>query len=368
MSYFFGMTPATYVMVGAFDEERTALSRPEWAYQCRVLHLIQSANQFSGLWPASRISSGDPTAPATLLGQDSGQTGAWGPMEIGTIGNGGPTTFLSGRTLDGNSNPLYGVTVRGYRTSDNLFVGQTTSDANANYSLGAVYPGVTHYLEAYFPAPNLLQYSQTFTNAYWNTGGGTCTVGSTVTAPDGTTTAYILTEASTTGNHQLQLTTPYAPPNGTAGTFIFSIYAKLGTSADRRIYVGFADGSGNGCVIILNLATGVAGDAIITYGSGYSAASGGINTDSIATGVGGNGWYRCWATAFTTTNAVQSPNFGLDNLAAGGNTNSYAGNGTSSIQVWGAQFNFGGILKPYVATTALVPDIVGATINTLMPA
>jgi hypothetical protein len=149
VSYLFGITPATYVQVGAFDEERTILSRPEWSYQNRAVHLATSAHQYVGLWPMSRISAGDPTTPAACLGQDSGQAGQWAPLEIGTIGNGGPTAFLSGRTVDINSNPLSGVTVRGFRTSDNLFVGQTISDANGNFQLGTPYPGVTHDLVAY---------------------------------------------------------------------------------------------------------------------------------------------------------------------------------------------------------------------------
>jgi hypothetical protein len=134
------------------DEDRTYLWRPEWSYWCRGVHLQPSAAQYVGLWPSSRLSSGDPTQPLSRLGQDSCQTGGgWGPWEIGTTGTGGPTVFLSGQTLDGNSNPLAGVLVQGFVTSNDLFVGQTTSDANGNYSLGSPYVGVAHYLVAYLP-------------------------------------------------------------------------------------------------------------------------------------------------------------------------------------------------------------------------
>jgi hypothetical protein len=210
-------------------------------------------------------------------------------------------------------------------------------------------PLVSSGIDAWFNDLNLLQQSQTFANAFWTANNST--VGTTVTAPDGTTTGLILTETAATGNHQLQLTTPYAPPNAAAGTFTFSIYAKLGASADRRIYLAITDTAAvDGFSVVLNLATGAVGVAAAGFGT-FSNISGGIKTDTIATGASGNGWYRCFLTGTTTANAIQSPAFGLDNAGAGGNTNSYAGNGTSSIQVWGAQFNFGALLKPYTVTT-----------------
>lgn len=140
-----------FIQFGIFDEDRTILWRPEWAYQFRGAHLVQFASQYVSLWPASRISSGNSASHAAMLGQDSCQAGMWGAWELGLSGMGGPSVFLAGQTLDLNSNPLSSVTVRGFLTSNNLFVGQTTSDANGNYSLGSPYLGVAHYLEAYLP-------------------------------------------------------------------------------------------------------------------------------------------------------------------------------------------------------------------------
>jgi hypothetical protein len=37
----------------------------------------------------------------------------------------------------------------GFVAANNLYVGQTTSDANGNYSLGSPYTGVAHYLIAF---------------------------------------------------------------------------------------------------------------------------------------------------------------------------------------------------------------------------
>jgi hypothetical protein len=148
VSYLVG---SAFIQIGIFDEDRTSLWRAEWSYQCRGVHLQQSASGYIGLWPSSKISSGDPTSPLTMLGQDSCQGARWSEWEIGTTGAGGPSVFLAGRTVDINSNPLTGVKVQGFVTSSEVFVGQTTSDSNANYSLGSQYIGVAHYLVAYLP-------------------------------------------------------------------------------------------------------------------------------------------------------------------------------------------------------------------------
>jgi hypothetical protein len=42
-----------------------------------------------------------------------------------------------------------GATVQGFRTSDDLFVGETTADSSGNYELATVYPATNHYLVAY---------------------------------------------------------------------------------------------------------------------------------------------------------------------------------------------------------------------------
>ncbi len=148
MSYLLGVSS---VQMGIFDDDRTILWRPEWAYQCRGVHLQISAGGYVGLWASAKIGSGDPTSPIAYLGQDSCQSGGWGQWELGTTGAGGPSVFLSGSTVDANNNPLTGVTVRAFLASNNLYVGQTTSDANGNYSLGSPYLGVAHYMVAYLP-------------------------------------------------------------------------------------------------------------------------------------------------------------------------------------------------------------------------
>lgn len=150
MSYLTGLP----YQFGVFDEERTILWRTEWAYQRRGVHLRPSA--FTNSWPGTRIGSGDPTAPLAVFGLDCCQGEAWGPWELGVGGKATPV-FLSGRTLNSSGVPIAGVTLQGFRTSDNLFVGQTISDANGNYSLGSPYPSVAHYLVAYLPgSPDVL--------------------------------------------------------------------------------------------------------------------------------------------------------------------------------------------------------------------
>lgn len=57
--------------------------------------------------------------------------------------------YLKGQVVNASDVPQTGVVVKGFRTSDDLFVGQTTSDSSGNYMLATPYSGVSHYIVAY---------------------------------------------------------------------------------------------------------------------------------------------------------------------------------------------------------------------------
>ena len=63
----------------------------------------------------------------------------------------------------------------------------------------------------------------------------------------------------------------------------------------------------------------------------------------------GNGWWRFSAT-FVKSNA-SSPNFYYGLWNPSGGNNSYTGNGTSNVYIWGAQLERGGSVTPYNVTT-----------------
>ena len=201
----------------------------------------------------------------------------------------------------------------------------------------------------YAPA-NLLTYSEQFDNAAWSKANSTVTANATA-APDGTTTADKLVESATNNIHNAtQSITALSPASN---SYMVSSYVKAG----ERSYVtlGLSDVSVGSryAVAVFNLDTG----ATMTtgaQGTGYAVS----NATAVAVG---NGWYRCsvYCTAGTTVSflaaAVGVNKSGVITGTTAGGFESYAGDGTSGIFVWGAQ------LEPvtsqttpatYVATTS----------------
>jgi hypothetical protein len=148
MSYLIGAANHIALGTALWDEDRASLFwDPQYGY-CYHGRGPQGRAKFFELWPPPRMSCGDPTSASPLLGTDSGDSGAWSPWQIGASGK-RSYVYITGQCLDGTGAPLAGATVKGFRTSDSLYVGQTTSDSNGNYSLGSPYVGVNHYLVAY---------------------------------------------------------------------------------------------------------------------------------------------------------------------------------------------------------------------------
>jgi hypothetical protein len=190
---------------------------------------------------------------------------------------------------------------------------------------------------------NLLTYSEQFDNAAWTKSNSTITANS-VAAPDGTVTADTLVEDTSTGAHQI--TQAYVAASGTVVTF--SVYVKQSQRSWMRITV--------------NTASGANASAYFDVSAGTVGAVGG-GTASI-TPVG-NGWFRCSVTGtLTTTN----PTLAIL-LANGNNGQSYTGDGTSGIYIWGAQLEAGAFATSYIPTVAasVTRSADVASVNTLSP-
>jgi hypothetical protein len=195
---------------------------------------------------------------------------------------------------------------------------------------------------------NLLTYSDQFDNAAWTKNSATVTANA-IAAPDGTVTADKLVESATTAAHYINVTGTLTGST----TYSVSVYAKA--SERSRIQLAGSGGAwGTNATATFDLSTGT-----VVASSVWSSAS--------ITNVG-NGWYRCVATG-TTTAVPSSAQYVQIVLIASGTTQSYAGDGTSGLFIWGAQLEAGSFATSYIPTVAATvtrsADV--ASVNTLSP-
>jgi hypothetical protein len=187
---------------------------------------------------------------------------------------------------------------------------------------------------------NLLTYSEDFANAYWPKNDVTVAASSEVD-PSGGASAYELIESATNANHLLNKA-------GLAGANTYSefIFAK----ANTRSWVRLQSQSPINSWVNVNLATGEKG------------LSGG-SEDSYSIQDVGNGWYKI-SLSFTATSATGYQLFVLDS-DRGGSSPSYLGDGSSSILIYGAQFEAGAFPTSYIptsgSTATRAADVVSIT-------
>ena len=172
----------------------------------------------------------------------------------------------------------------------------------------AVYPFVTDQR-------NLASFSEDFSNAVWQKTNGTITANSTI-APNGTTTADTFTPNTTNSLDHLIAT--FSVPS-TSNTVTQSIYVKA--NGYNFVMIEGFDTVRNP-KIMFNL----------TNGTSTVINSSGSNVGTITNE--GNGWYRIsmnWTTAAGLSISTYISSYPTSLYQ------SYAGNGTSGVFIWGAQ-------------------------------
>jgi hypothetical protein len=172
---------------------------------------------------------------------------------------------------------------------------------------------------------NLLLNSENYSGSNWVLGNSTVTVNQAV-SPDGYTNADFFKEDSTNNFHRLF---DSGKTISTTTTYTSSVFVK-NASGTRNFRISFGGGFGeqyvtfninNGTIVSQDNATGV----ITPYG---------------------NGWYRCSATA--TSGAVANVN--VIYWLTSGNSETYLGNGTSGVYLYGSQLEAGAYATSYIPT------------------
>ena len=168
---------------------------------------------------------------------------------------------------------------------------------------------------------NLFQQSENLPNAVWTK--STLTFNSTVTAPNGTSTAQ---NYSTAGAYSYALQTISV---SSGEYYTVSCYLKY-TSGVGSISIGYTDAPSNNFIRV---------DANLINGTIGSVSYGGNGANGTATIISvGDGWYRVTVSGTLT---IGTAGLIVSNLALGATT----------FSIWGAQLNIGSTAKPYFPTT-----------------
>jgi len=179
---------------------------------------------------------------------------------------------------------------------------------------------------------NALTYSEDFTNAGWTKTNAVVALDET--GPDGVAnSAVTLTDSSAGGANQVRLLEGVTVSTSTAYTFsVFMKQGQLNWAYLRGL--GFTSGDG---VTYFNLATGAVGQTDANHTATIEDF--------------GGGWYRCSITF--TTDATDTSGSVIIGIAVGDGANvaSTPLDGTSSILIYGAQFEEGSTPSSYIPTS-----------------
>lgn len=146
-------TNTIYAMLQAtkIDEQASNLINPRYSYRGDAKKVRPSSYTFpKGFWPARTGFSCDPSAaPNFIFQQCLGQyNGDYEPISCDSPGT-ASRKFIMGTCKDISSVPVSGAIVQGFRTVDDVYVGEITADSNGKYEFGTPHVGLQHYLVAY---------------------------------------------------------------------------------------------------------------------------------------------------------------------------------------------------------------------------
>ena len=171
---------------------------------------------------------------------------------------------------------------------------------------------------------NRIIYTENFSNAAWTKSQSSITSNSII-SPDGTLSASKLTEDTSNSTHRIS---DVIIVSASGVVYTQSIFAKSG---------------GNGRFLRLFRGSGTYNYAVFDLDNGTVFSQGGSNIISTKIEEYPNGWYKCSST-FTTQFGNIATYYGLQN----GNLDSYTGDGTSGVYIFGAQLEEGSYATSYI--------------------
>ena len=193
---------------------------------------------------------------------------------------------------------------------------------------------LARYIDAAnFPARrNLFTNTEALDAASWTQVGlrayGSGSTANATYAPDGTLTAELITEDTTTAAHG-----PGAINLPVGAEYVLSVHAKQAPGATRYLSVIVG-----GSVVASEAATFDLSTGAFVKGSTTT-----VTKEAGAVQLA-DGWWRCWIRTVPT--ATANARFRL-NTSLRSNSISYAGDNTSGMYLWGAQLETGSTLTPY---------------------
>jgi hypothetical protein len=176
---------------------------------------------------------------------------------------------------------------------------------------------------------NLFLQSQTFNTSPW--GNTALTINQTATtAPDSTSTGNSLIPTAVSSIHRITQGVTI-----TAGvTYTASVYAK----ANGYNYLYFNCGSAFNGTTTFNISTGTVTN---------------INSGTATITSAGNGWYRCTITGTATATSAPSLYIQVNSTQTLATDDTFTGDGTSGIYLWGAQLETSPTVHAYQVTTTV---------------